>query len=444
MEIGLKKQFLLLLAQGTIECGIPEIESVAEALNISLQIKRVNAFSPVCILNSVDENVVTSILSRTMLCKSAYELWGHGTSYESLKSSIKEYPEKWKAPYFSENRTFSIRVKGLGKKVSTSTQKKIIDSLEDVLLLEGKVMLQNPIDEYFIIEDYISEGPSKSSSPSGIYFTRFLCDGQRHLMEKYSLKERKLIGNTSMDPMLSFLMANLGLAMPGRLTCDPFVGSGSLLVSAAHFGSHIIGGDISYNILHARGKSSRKGAGWRKRDETLRNCLSEYGLEKYFVDVLLSDAANHAWKTKKELFDSIITDPPYGIREACSRVGSKKPGEVDIPELQDGQVHFPEQMAYHLDDVFLDLLAFAARLLVCGGRLVYWMPVYRADYTSDIIPQHPALKLLYNCEQVLNRHSSRRLIVMVKVSSNWDEEASIDNNIFSGHNSFRKKYFNQS
>ena len=34
--------------------------------------------------------------------------------------------------------------------------------------------------------------------------------GQRHLFKQYSLKTRRFIGNTSMDPQLSFLMANQG------------------------------------------------------------------------------------------------------------------------------------------------------------------------------------------------------------------------------------------
>ena len=34
--------------------------------------------------------------------------------------------------------------------------------------------------------------------------------GQRHLFKQYSLKTRRFIGNTSMDPQLSLLMANQG------------------------------------------------------------------------------------------------------------------------------------------------------------------------------------------------------------------------------------------
>ena len=37
-------------------------------------------------------------------------------------------------------------------------------------------------------------------------------------------------------------------------------------------------------------------------------------------------------------------------------------------------------MTYDLSDILCDLLNFAARQLTLNGRLVYWLPVYRAEY----------------------------------------------------------------
>lgn len=41
--------------------------------------------------------------------------------------------------------------------------------------------------------------------------------------------------------------------------------------------------------------------------------------------------------------------------------------------------HVPVSQAYHLSDIFTDLLNFSAQRLVLGGRLVYWLPVYRPE-----------------------------------------------------------------
>jgi len=437
------QRHLLLLAQGKFEYGKAEAEAVANSFGACLRGKwESNESAPVQVLHSVPEQVVRKLMSRSVLCKSAFELWGSGRDYDQLRSSISEYPDKFKAPFFAETKTFAVRVKGLGRKLPSSQQGKRIDDLESVLPFQGKVKLEDPDAQFYILEDYTKPGGSRTSTPRQIYFCRLLCDAQRGLFEKYSLKQRKFIGNTSMDPMLGLAMANFACAAPGKLVCDPFVGTGSLLISAAHYGAYVVGADISYNILHARGKSSRKDAGWRKRDETIRHSLAEYGLDHCYVDVLLADAARHPWRAKRSVFDAIVTDPPYGIREACSRIGSKKEGVV-VPELGEGLVHFPEQTAYHLDEIFTDLLDFAARFLVERGRLVFWLPVYRSDYTPAIVPSHPALTLVHNCEQVLNSHSSRRLIVMEKARDASVGRATIAGSVYSGHNAFRNRYFNQ-
>lgn len=70
---------------------------------------------------------------------------------------------------------------------------------------------------------------------------------------------------------------------------------------------------------------------------------------------------------------------PYGIREAMERVGSVKGPKTaeDTVKQQSSSHHFPSKMNYNLSDVYCDLINFAARHLVVGGRLVFWLPVFR-------------------------------------------------------------------
>lgn len=60
-----------------------------------------------------------------------------------------------------------------------------------------------------------------------------------------------------MDAQLSLLMANQARVREGDLCLDPFVGSGSLLIAAAHFGGYILGTDIDYLMLHAKTRPTR-------------------------------------------------------------------------------------------------------------------------------------------------------------------------------------------
>ena len=56
-----------------------------------------------------------------------------------------------------------------------------------------------------------------------------------------------------MDPILAFIMSNMAKVKENYIVFDPFVGSGSLLVGSAFFGAHVLGADLDFNLLHARG-----------------------------------------------------------------------------------------------------------------------------------------------------------------------------------------------
>lgn len=60
-----------------------------------------------------------------------------------------------------------------------------------------------------------------------------------------------------MDPQLSILMANQAQAKSGDLVLDPFVGTGSLLISASMFGAYTLGTDIDFLMLHGRTRPTR-------------------------------------------------------------------------------------------------------------------------------------------------------------------------------------------
>lgn len=60
-----------------------------------------------------------------------------------------------------------------------------------------------------------------------------------------------------MDPQLSILMANQAKVQNGDIVLDPFVGTGSLLITASMFGGYTLGTDIDYMMLHARTRPSR-------------------------------------------------------------------------------------------------------------------------------------------------------------------------------------------
>ncbi|RXN06957.1 tRNA (guanine(10)-N2)-methyltransferase-like protein [Labeo rohita] len=327
-------------------------------------------------------------MSRTVCGKSAFELWGHGATTDDLRTSLLEYPAENMAQYLQQNSTYKINVYTFNKTLVFEDRIKKIDAL-DFLPFKGTVNLKDPEHIFCLLEDYGSDPNDIPEEPFHIYFGRWIADGQRELIRSYSVKKRHFIGNTSMDAGLSFIMANHAKVKADDLVYDPFVGTGSLLVACSHFGAYVCGTDIDYNTIH--------------------------GIA------------------------------PYGIRESTRRTGSHK-DIIKPPEDFSGESHVPVSMAYHLSDIFADLLNFAAHHLVLGGRLVYWLPIYRPEYCEEMVPLHPCLTLISNCEQTLSSHTSRRLITMEKTKEPEDSDRLVhlaDPRFtpYQGHNSFREKYF---
>ncbi|EMP39087.1 tRNA guanosine-2'-O-methyltransferase TRM11 like protein, partial [Chelonia mydas] len=324
--------------------------------------------------------------------RSIFELWGQGKSAEELFTSLKNYPMEKMVPYLQSNSTYKIHIHAFNKTLIQEEKIKRIDALE-FLPFEGKVNLKNPEHIFWILEDYGMDPNNIPEEPLDLYFGRWIADGQRELIESYSVKKRHFIGNTSMDACLSFIMANHGRVKANDVVFDPFVGTGGLLISSARFGAYVCGTDIDYNTVHGLGKASRKNQKWRGPDENIRANLRQYGLEKYYLDALVSDASKPIWR-KGMLFDAIITDHTH----------------------------------------------------VTVHRLTAFWLLISSRYTEEIIPRHPCLKLISNCEQMLSSHTSRRLITMEKVKEFEDKDQyshllDYQSLLYKGHNSFREKYF---
>lgn len=192
---------------------------------------------------------------------------------------------------------------------------------------------------------------------------------------------------------------------------------------------------LNHLFLCLSGRSSRKNQKWRGPDENIRANLRQYGTENLYLDVMVSDASKSVWR-KAAVFDAIITDRRWWMWRLVTRVlvllwrgysfqlhmASVSPQGEQAPiktilKLPMGrkftfcsiqtfvarflftpfvflkkclkthfflpsfvESHVPVSQAYNLSDIFTDLLNFSAHHLVLGGRLVYWLPIYRPEW----------------------------------------------------------------
>lgn len=397
--------FVINFAHDYLAFRWPEVDSIKSIFNLNIAFPD-RSFLPFVVCQAENEQQIKDLCSRCVLIKSAYELWHEDTNIDSLVSHLCQSPLVKRYA----GKSFKVIVEAFNKTIKAKYK---VDQIEKMIFLDelGDVNLVTPEVTLSLLEYYGLDQINVPEEPLALYFGRKICDSHRVNIHKFNLAHRKFISNTSMDPTLAILVANIAKVKPNDLVYDPFVGSGSLLVAAADFGAYVMGSDIDYKLLMGMSRPSRPNVKKRGPDETIRDNLFQYGLHDKYIDILLADASKSVIRPCGQ-FDSIICDPPYGIRESSVKVGSKK-SDPTVPEECIG-IHFPAKIQYNLADVIVDLLDYAATALVPGGRLVYWQPLMN-DMQMQA-PQHSAFDLVCICRQNLTRNTARVLICLERKS----------------------------
>ena len=392
---------------------LQEFDALAEVFGLTLNWIFRSSDHPWVILDLNSEAEAAQLNSRSLSIKYCVELWAEGDGYKQFHENLKQSAFVNNSKWFDEKISFKVHIESFNKKINGADKREKIESLS-YLPIEGPVNLSSPDVVFSYFEFHGFDQNNLPDQPLKIMFGRLVGEGQRERIRKLDIKKRKFIGNTTMDPQLALLMANIGKVRLGSLVLDPFVGTGSLLLAAAEFGGYVVGSDIDYLTLHARTRPSRVGQKKRAEDESMVANFDQYNLTSHYLGVIASDFSLQPWRPGAWL-DCVITDPPYGIREGTTRVGTDKDySDSSIPQEYLNS-HYPQKVSYSLEQLLRDLLNFSARSLVEGGRLVYWLPVIRQQYNVETsVPSHPDLRLICDCEQVLSSNTSRRLIVMEK------------------------------
>ncbi|XP_045485099.1 tRNA (guanine(10)-N2)-methyltransferase homolog isoform X2 [Pieris rapae] len=423
------RRYLLWFAQEHLDFRHAEMHSIISMLNIPIKfIENPSINLPYWIVELPSEFCAKQIASRSVLLKNCLELWSRAKSeaklHENLKCSVKNKSGKWIIP----NHNIEISE-------SDICPSELLDAKFSYLPLEGAVNLNKPDVTLSYIEFYGVDPNNVPQQPCDLFFGKWIADGQRDLIKFHTLKKREFIGNTSMDAQLSLIMANQAQVAPGDVVLDPFVGSGSLLVSAAHFGGYIWGADIDFMMLHARTRPTRVGQKVRNKEESIRGNMRQYGIMSQYLDVLVSDFSRPLWRQDLK-FDALITDPPYGVREPTEKIGIEKDNYTLSEQHLDN--HIPSKVEYGLPHIYSDLLNFAAQHLNIGRRLVCWYPLVRDEYLEEQLPSHPCMQLVGNSEQVLSRMTARRLLTYQKIS---DDIPNMPHDPHGAAHNFRDKYF---
>ncbi|KAI1616710.1 NAD-dependent histone deacetylase SIR2 [Exophiala viscosa] len=494
--------YLIRLTQTHESFRRAEIEALSSLAGITCEIVSYAEESPFCIVrfsglsgqstalddHSIDE-VVRDFQSRAILSKYIYELWGQGQNYDQLRADVKVRSQHlW---HKFEHVSFKFSVDSYGSTHDPSQQRQIIDSFS-YLDFQGKIKMKNPEAEFAVLEEWLplaceqdqktaglangtAIDPIAGSSLRRVFLGRKIGESRRWLREKHDLKKRPYISTTSMDAELALLTANMALATSGKIFLDPFVGTGGFMVAAAELGAVVLGSDIDGRSFRGKGLGLEKGVGANFR---------KYGLSHLFGDCITSDLTNTPFRNSVNTtvyssgrwLDGIICDPPYGVREGLKVLGTRKAVDASFTDNVEASVHhgtpvphlingipahtLPGYIApkkpYSFFRMLDDILDFAVRTLVDGGRLAFWMPSANenefGEEEATLIPRHPHLQLKHECVQSFNRWS-RRLLIYERLPGWLDLEPGITQSLRDRTdegeigrtadelNPFRKRYF---
>ncbi|KAF3165307.1 hypothetical protein TWF225_001255 [Orbilia oligospora] len=439
------REYLIHFAQVHETFRKPELESLAKLFNIDYEILQYSEKAPFARIALKSNEAAKTLISRSILSKAIYELWGTGTTYDEVHTSVKSRTSHlW---HLYKTCSFKFGFESFNGMRTESHKKELIESFSYVGF-DGPIRMKNPDELFVIMEDYEatsmvdlerfaalnidekaetpSRNPTHLDEPHQIYFTRFIGKSSRPIIETYDLKKRNYIGTTSMDAELSLVTANMAHVGPGKLAYDPFVGTGSFAVACAHFGAVTFGSDIDGRMI--RGTKSGK---------SLRSNFKQYKIMDRYGDMFVSDLTNSPLgrfgatpeggkKRSEQIFDAIICDPPYGVREGLKVLGSRDPSRPKVPTIIDGVAQHtlkdfvPPKRPYSFDKMLNDIMNFASTHLVPNGRLCIWLPTADEDFNEFSVPAHRNLKLESICVQNFNKWS-RRLLTYTRYEVDQDQ-----------------------
>ena len=355
------------LALSWLGFRIAELRACAEATGVELTIDDVASTALESRTDSVllplrvpDEESVRRLAERTVLAKSFVDVWASADSWDELAAALLAYPRDKAAPYLAKGTTFKVVVTSFGKKLTDAERMDHIRRLEPLLPWQGKVSLKAAQHTFVVFVDTPDAGtvtPSSQPACAGAYESggksapgsqgtgaaspraraTTLGGRLRRAAAIWSASTTSRSATTSARRRstreLSLLMANLARVRPHDLVYDPYCGTAGTLVAAGAFGARVLGCDLYLPAIKGElrtrsGPSKLKQAKVQGIPETFR----QYGLSPP-VDRLHGDSGAHLNFLRGGssgggggggLFDAIITDPPYGIRERPSEVADER------------------------------------------------------------------------------------------------------------------------
>ncbi|KAH8582952.1 RNA methylase [Cryptosporidium sp. chipmunk genotype I] len=393
------------------------------------------------------EDIALRILERSVLIRGFMQVWASGPDHQRVEKVLREdeYVKiQFLNKYIRNDIDFSWKVKSIGKKLSRPDQVSRMNRYGFLFKGTETVNLKDPSLSLGIFEDWrcihtqeelpdmgiSKEQISKlqSAKLKRVYLGRILGNqgpadlGDKSLWWlKYTLNRRPILGPTTMDNELAFIMCNIAQVKKNDIVFDPFCGTGGILISASHFGAKCFGSDLDLRVIngwfcsYVNPHMIKDNAIQENHPKSIYSNFDYYKLER--PGIIRMDISQSS--IRSSWIDAIVCDPPYGIR-ATSRTTNSNSSQSTSDQRQDfvaysgnKYIHtFIQEYNYRksssssasafssthpsigkntfgsfqpIDEMIFDLLSFASKTLVSHGHLVFLLPLMASD-ANIVIP----------------------------------------------------------
>eukprot|EP00928_Gymnodinium_smaydae_P035546 TRINITY_DN2499_c0_g8_i1.p1 TRINITY_DN2499_c0_g8~~TRINITY_DN2499_c0_g8_i1.p1 ORF type:complete len:603 (+),score=145.12 TRINITY_DN2499_c0_g8_i1:182-1990(+) len=247
--------------------------------------------SPLVRVRLPGEAAAKMMCARAVMIKAVLEVWCEGPNFpEAVQAGLACDPAVLAArrAVLAPPTTMSVRVVCFGRTMPFEEKSAAIETLKPLFRGDEVVDIHNSQVIIWALEEHSHHTQQKthlgprSGTPRRVIVARQVAGGrsidkkqkggEKAFFQRFDLSERAVLGPTTMENQLAFIMANCACAGRGQLGMDPFCGTGGLLIAMSHCGVRTVGGEIDirvakgYRVAYVKNKDAAREVA-RKRAE---------------------------------------------------------------------------------------------------------------------------------------------------------------------------------
>ncbi|CAK9022379.1 unnamed protein product [Durusdinium trenchii] len=208
------------------------------------------------------------ICERAVLVKAVLEVWSLGHSCpEAVQTAVAqgEAVRRQRRRFLAPPLKLQLRVEAFGRTLTVEEKTESMEGIRPLFDGDEVVDLKAPDTTLWVLEEHRHEsvekthlGPRKCR-PERVIIGRQVAGGrsvdkkikggEKCYFQLYDLSQRAVLGPTTLENELAFIMANCACVQSGQFGMDPFCGTGGLLLAMAHFGAKLFGGEIDIRVV---------------------------------------------------------------------------------------------------------------------------------------------------------------------------------------------------